>query len=82
MSHLKKGDRVIIPFNIGCGDCFYCNHQLESQCDNANPHGDMGAYFGYSENTGGYAKHSYGFKHSLINNPILNNGIDKTMQGR
>ncbi|MEQ5996560.1 zinc-dependent alcohol dehydrogenase [Staphylococcus saccharolyticus] len=34
---LKKGDRVVIPFNIGCGDCFYCNNHMESQCDNSNP---------------------------------------------
>ncbi|RXT13680.1 zinc-dependent alcohol dehydrogenase [Ammoniphilus sp. CFH 90114] len=55
VTKLKKGDRVIIPFNISCGSCWYCQHQLESQCDNSNPHGDMGAYFGYSETTGGYA---------------------------
>ncbi len=51
---LKKGDKVIVPFNVSCGQCWYCQHQLESQCDNSNPHGDMGAYFGYSETTGGY----------------------------
>ncbi|TMW70954.1 zinc-dependent alcohol dehydrogenase [Alteribacter natronophilus] len=52
---VKKGDRVIIPFNIACGDCFFCKNQLESQCDNANPHGEAGAYFGYSDTFGGYA---------------------------
>ncbi|MED4601530.1 glutathione-dependent formaldehyde dehydrogenase [Paenibacillus validus] len=54
VTKLKKGDRVIIPFNIACGECFYCKHQLESQCDNSNKNGDMGAYFGYSGTTGGY----------------------------
>lgn len=54
VTKLKKGDRVIIPFNIACGQCYYCQHQLESQCDNSNDNGDMGAYFGYSGNTGGY----------------------------
>ncbi|MED4953756.1 zinc-dependent alcohol dehydrogenase [Paenibacillus macerans] len=54
VTKLKKGDRVIIPFTIACGECFYCKNHLESQCDNANEHGDMGGYFGYSENTGGY----------------------------
>ncbi|GAA4852510.1 zinc-dependent alcohol dehydrogenase [Paenibacillus vulneris] len=54
VTKLKKGDRVIIPFTIACGECFYCKNQLESQCDNANEHGDMGAYFGYSGTTGGY----------------------------
>jgi S-(hydroxymethyl)glutathione dehydrogenase/alcohol dehydrogenase len=54
VTNVKKGDRVIIPFNIACGECFYCKNQLESQCDNSNEHGDMGAYFGYSGTTGGY----------------------------
>lgn len=54
VTKLKKGDRVVIPFNIACGECFYCKNHLESQCDNSNEHGDMGAYFGYSGNTGGY----------------------------
>ncbi|MFX3634240.1 MAG: zinc-dependent alcohol dehydrogenase [Candidatus Pristimantibacillus sp.] len=57
VTHVKKGDRVIIPFNVACGQCWYCNHQLESQCDNANDylHGDTGGFFGYSETYGGYA---------------------------
>jgi S-(hydroxymethyl)glutathione dehydrogenase/alcohol dehydrogenase len=54
VTKVKKGDRVIIPFNVSCGQCWYCQHQLTSQCDNSNPHGDMGAYFGYSETMGGY----------------------------
>ncbi|MBY0116912.1 zinc-dependent alcohol dehydrogenase [Paenibacillus sp. FSL H8-0317] len=54
VTKVKKGDRVIIPFNIACGECFFCKNQLESQCDNSNEHGDMGAYFGYSGTTGGY----------------------------
>ncbi|MGG0719714.1 zinc-dependent alcohol dehydrogenase [Robertmurraya massiliosenegalensis] len=55
VTNVKKGDRVIVPFNISCGHCWYCSQGYTSQCDEANPHGDMGAYFGYSENTGGYA---------------------------
>lgn len=51
---VKKGDRVIIPFNVSCGECYYCKHDLTSQCDNSNPHGECGAYFGYSETFGGY----------------------------
>ncbi|MEC2308939.1 zinc-dependent alcohol dehydrogenase [Bacillus atrophaeus] len=51
---VKKGDRVIIPFNVSCGECFFCKNQLESQCDNSNANGEMGAYFGYSDTTGGY----------------------------
>jgi S-(hydroxymethyl)glutathione dehydrogenase / alcohol dehydrogenase len=55
VTKLKKGDRVIIPFQVSCGSCFFCQHDLTSQCDNANPHGDAGGYFGYSESFGGYA---------------------------
>ncbi len=51
---IKNGDRVIIPFNVSCGECYYCRHNLTSQCDNSNPHGEGGAYFGYSETFGGY----------------------------
>ncbi|MCR2807100.1 zinc-dependent alcohol dehydrogenase [Paenibacillus soyae] len=54
VTKLKKGDRVVIPFNISCGSCWYCQNHLESQCDNSNDNGDMGAYFGYSGTTGGY----------------------------
>jgi S-(hydroxymethyl)glutathione dehydrogenase / alcohol dehydrogenase len=55
VTKLKKGDRVIIPFNIACGECIYCQNQLESQCDNSNDNAEIGAYFGYSGNAGGYA---------------------------
>ena len=51
---VKKGDRVIIPFPISCGHCWYCDHDLWSQCDNSNPHGEVGAIFGYSNTFGGY----------------------------
>ncbi|GEP84397.1 alcohol dehydrogenase [Staphylococcus piscifermentans] len=49
---LKKGDRVVIPFNIGCGECFYCKNEMESQCDNSNPSPaswkmDNGGLFGF-----------------------------------
>ncbi|WP_312335800.1 zinc-dependent alcohol dehydrogenase [Anaerospora hongkongensis] len=55
VTKVKKGDRVIIPFNVSCGVCPYCQTGLTSQCDNSNPHGQSGAYFGYSETFGGYA---------------------------
>lgn len=55
VTNLKKGDRVIIPFNVSCGECYYCTHNLTSQCDRSNPHGESGGYFGYSETFGGYA---------------------------
>ncbi len=55
VTKVKKGDRVVIPFNVSCGECYYCKNQLESQCDNSNPNGEIGGFFGYSETTGGYA---------------------------
>ncbi|MDB4866098.1 MAG: glutathione-dependent formaldehyde dehydrogenase [Cohnella sp.] len=54
VTKVKKGDRVIIPFNVACGHCWYCEHDITSQCDNSNPHGQSGGYFGYSETFGGY----------------------------
>lgn len=51
---IKKGDRVIVPFPISCGHCWYCEHELWSQCDNSNPNGEAGAIFGYSNTFGGY----------------------------
>lgn len=64
-STLKKGQRVVVPFTISCGGCFFCNQGQFSACDNGNPvqnqdaseklYGHaMGAAFGYSHLTGGY----------------------------
>ncbi|MFS0639106.1 zinc-dependent alcohol dehydrogenase [Mesobacillus foraminis] len=57
VTKVKKGDRVVLPFNISCGHCFYCQHDMESQCDNSNPNkelADTGAYFGFTERYGNY----------------------------
>lgn len=51
---ITKGDRVIVPFPVSCGHCWYCEHDLWSQCDNSNPNGEVGGFFGYSETFGGY----------------------------
>jgi threonine dehydrogenase-like Zn-dependent dehydrogenase len=61
---LKKGDRVVVPFTISCGNCFFCQRDLWSLCDNSNPnqwlvekmygHSPSGI-FGYSHLLGGYA---------------------------
>src|SRR6187455_1098053 len=37
VKNLKVGDRVVIPFTIACGHCFFCEHDLWSLCDNSNP---------------------------------------------
>ena len=54
VTKVKKGDRVVIPFNVSCGQCFYCQNEMESQCDHSesNPHQDTGGYFGYTERYG------------------------------
>ena len=65
-STLRVGQKVVIPFTISCGDCFFCKKQQFSCCDNANPAETfeasdllmgkpMGAAFGYAHLTGGYA---------------------------
>jgi threonine dehydrogenase-like Zn-dependent dehydrogenase len=61
---LKVGDRVVVPFTIACGNCFFCHEELWSLCDNSNPNfwiaeGMMGnspsGLFGYTHMMGGYA---------------------------
>ncbi len=66
-SHVKKlrvGDRVVVPFPIACGHCFFFEEELYSVCENFNPNADMAeklwghspaGIFGYSHLTGGYA---------------------------
>lgn len=54
VTKVKKGDRVIVPFPVSCGHCWYCEHDLWSQCDNSNPNGEVGGIFGYSNTYGGY----------------------------
>ncbi|KWX80067.1 dehydrogenase [Paenibacillus riograndensis] len=55
VTKVKKGDRVIVPFNVACGQCFFCRHEMESQCDHANDAKDTGGYLGYSDTYGGFA---------------------------
>ncbi|KOP67083.1 dehydrogenase [Bacillus sp. FJAT-18019] len=56
VTRVKKGDRVVLPFNISCGQCFYCEHDMESQCDNSNRSSDnhTGGYMGFTERYGNY----------------------------
>lgn len=35
--HLKRGDRVVVPFPVACGGCFFCQHELPVACENSNP---------------------------------------------
>ena len=62
-SKLKKGDRVVVPFTIACGECFFCKRGYWSGCERSNPNAAMAAklwghspagLFGYSHLLGGY----------------------------
>ncbi|XHX75870.1 MAG: zinc-dependent alcohol dehydrogenase [Stenomitos frigidus ULC029] len=64
VTNLQIGDRVVVPFTISCGSCFFCNRDLWSLCDNSNPNAWMAeklyghsaaGLFGYSHLFGGYA---------------------------
>lgn len=55
VTKVKKNDRVIIPFPVACGYCYFCEHEQYSQCDNSNSNGEVGGLFGYSNTYGGYA---------------------------
>lgn len=65
-STLTKGQKVVVPFTISCGQCFFCRETQFSACDNSNPAENqdiaetlyghpMSGLFGYSHMTGGYA---------------------------
>lgn len=57
VTKVKKGDRVVLPFNISCGHCHFCQNDMESQCDNSNGNAhiaDTGGYFGFTERYGGH----------------------------
>lgn len=65
ITNLKKGDRVVVPFPIACGHCFFCNHGASPACENSNhehygPNGDLldqkgAGLFGYTDLYGGYS---------------------------
>jgi threonine dehydrogenase-like Zn-dependent dehydrogenase len=52
---LKPGDQVLVPFNIACGSCFFCQRELYGNCHNTNPEATaIGGIFGYSHTAGGF----------------------------
>src|SRR4051794_15352766 len=65
VKNLKRGDRVVVPFPIACGACWFCSSGLPTQCETSNakhygPEGGLlsqkgGALFGYTDLYGGYA---------------------------
>ncbi|HEX9442130.1 MAG TPA: zinc-dependent alcohol dehydrogenase [Roseiflexaceae bacterium] len=64
VKNLTIGDRVVVPFPIACGSCYFCKHEMWSLCDNSNPNAWMAeklygyspaGIYGYSHLMGGYA---------------------------
>jgi threonine dehydrogenase-like Zn-dependent dehydrogenase len=64
VKNLKVGDRVVVPFPISCGNCFFCQNEMWSLCENSNPNAWMAekmwghspaGLFGYSHLLGGFA---------------------------
>lgn len=64
IKNLKVGDRVVVPFTISCGKCFFCEKHMFSLCDTTNPNAEVAikmmgqspaGLFGYSHMLGGYA---------------------------
>jgi threonine dehydrogenase-like Zn-dependent dehydrogenase len=64
VGNLSVGDRVVVPFPIACGNCWPCQHEMYSLCENSNPNAGIAekmfghptaGIFGYSHITGGYA---------------------------
>jgi threonine dehydrogenase-like Zn-dependent dehydrogenase len=64
VKNIKVGDKVVVPFNIACGKCYFCEKKMFSACDNSNPNPAIpmlgtgqatSALFGYTHMCGGYA---------------------------
>jgi len=64
VKNLKVGDRIVVPFPISCGNCFFCQKGMFSLCENSNPNADKAellwghspaGIYGYSHLLGGYA---------------------------
>ena len=80
VTRIKKGDRVVVPFPIACGGCFFCSHSLPGHCEHSNPskygpEGGLltqkgGGMFGYTDLYGGYD----GGQAEFVRVPYANHG--------
>lgn len=87
VTHVQRGDRVVVPFTISCGHCFFCERELYAACETTNP--DRGAnvharnirsgagMFGYTHLYGGYA----GGQAQFVRVPCANTGPLKLPEG-
>lgn len=85
-TRFKVGDRVVVPFNLACGDCYFCAKQLFSLCDRSNRNAEMAVkamghspsgMLGYSHMLGGYA----GGQAEYLRVPFANVGPIKVPDG-
>ena len=55
VENLQVGQQVLVPVNIFCGSCFFCQRELYGNCHNTNPEATaVGGIYGYSHTAGGY----------------------------
>lgn len=76
LKHIKVGDRVIVASTIACGKCFYCKHEVYSQCDNANNKPST-AFFGSPGEAGGFN----GMQAEKVRVPYADVGLIKVPAG-
>jgi threonine dehydrogenase-like Zn-dependent dehydrogenase len=86
VTHVAVGDRVIVPFIIACGRCWYCERGLVASCDTSNPNGYLvkpfygsspAGMFGYTKFFGGYA----GGQAEYVRVPFADVGLFKVPDG-
>ena len=89
VTKLKKGDRVVVPFTIACGHCFFCQQGFHPSCEHTNPEfygpqGDLlkgkgGGMFGYTDMYGGYNGGQAEYvrvPHANVGPKIIPDGLD------
>jgi threonine dehydrogenase-like Zn-dependent dehydrogenase len=78
VQNLKPGDHVMVPFNIACGSCVFCQQQMFGNCHESNPAATaVGGIFGYSHTAGGYD----GGQAEYVRVPYADIGPTKIPQG-
>ena len=78
VDNLTAGDKVLVPFNIYCGSCFFCSRGLFGNCHNVNPNATAaGGIYGYSHTCGGYD----GGQAEYVRVPYANVGPMKIPEG-
>jgi len=86
VKHVKKGDRVVVPSFIACGECWYCHEKLFSLCDCTHPKPELqepllgyptAGIYGYTHAFGGYA----GAHAQFVRVPFADNDCYKAPDG-